>query len=75
MTVAQLKEALNDPRLYEHTEVMIRIKDQTCDYQNPDDDEACVIEAHVECAGKRVLVLTPEDSLVLMYPNGKVTHL
>lgn len=75
MTVGQLKLALNDPRLYDHSEVKIRIKDQTSDYQNPDDDEACLIDAQVDCTGKRVLVLTPEDSLVLMYPNGKVSHL
>lgn len=75
MTVEQLRTALADPLLFDHSEVKIRIKDQTCDQLNPDDDEADVIDAHVECTGKRVLVITPDDSLVLMFPNVRITHL
>lgn len=75
MTVGQLKEALGDSRLFDHTEVVIAVKDQTIDGQNPDDDEVETLTCSIQTSGKRTFVLHPVDSLVLMYPNRKVTHL
>lgn len=75
MTVGDLRQTLNDPMLFDHTEVVIRVMDVTCDRQNPDDAEVETLATTVECTGKRVLVLHPADSLVLMFPSGRITHL
>jgi hypothetical protein len=75
MTVGELRAALSDPLLFDHTEVAVRVMDQSCDYQFPDDDAVSVLDTTVDTTGKRVLVIMPSDRLVLMFPNKRTPHL